>query len=275
MVKKVSKEKVKSSSSSKSSKSSSKTSSASSASSAKTPKSNVNRSSASHLIAFLKKTNKPLNNDIHLKKMPVFIDSSMSFDNGNNIIHLASYRNAETESLVAVQNDDYDTFYNEQVIKHHLLSLQEPIVKELNALRHSLNHHVTNAQIEKMQELQDDISRHSYISYEITPLTLTESQRKETAKQVAKTKEVAKKQKKEIKEKVVKNMLQSYPFNLFNFKTRDECKSSARSKAYYINKSDMLDIIDKDENLVKAFPKGYKKLSKGEICDVFFDTKKW
>jgi hypothetical protein len=84
-----------------------------------------------------------------------------------------------------------------------------------------------------------------------------------------------KKQNIKIKEKVIKNMINTYPFNLFNFKTRDECKSSSRSKEYYINKSDLLNIIKTDPNLTKSFPKGsLSKLPKGEICDIIFD-KKW
>lgn len=74
-----------------------------------------------------------------------------------------------------------------------------------------------------------------------------------------------------IKDTFVKNMLDEYPFNLFNFKTRDECKSSSRSKAYYIKKTDMMNIINTTPELKKIFPTNFKKLAKDELCDIVFD----
>jgi hypothetical protein len=70
---------------------------------------------------------------------------------------------------------------------------------------------------------------------------------------------------------VIKNMLNEYPFNLFKFKTRDECKSSSRSKSYYMNKNDLVDVISNDPELSRAFPKGVKKMPKDQICDAIFD----
>lgn len=75
-----------------------------------------------------------------------------------------------------------------------------------------------------------------------------------------------------IKDKFVKNMLDAYPFNLFNFKSRDECKSSNRTKAYYIKKTDMLNIINSTPELKKIFPANFKKLPKDDLCDVVFDN---
>lgn len=75
-----------------------------------------------------------------------------------------------------------------------------------------------------------------------------------------------------IKNSAIKNILGTYPFNMFKFKSRQECVSRERSKSYYINKADLLNIINSDPKLVKRFPKGYKKLSKEELCDVIFDN---
>lgn len=77
-----------------------------------------------------------------------------------------------------------------------------------------------------------------------------------------------------IKQKVISNMLNEYPFNLFNFKNREECKSSSRSKPYYINKNDLVNIISNNPELSQVFPKGYKKLPKEAICDTLFDITK-
>lgn len=77
---------------------------------------------------------------------------------------------------------------------------------------------------------------------------------------------------KKIKNQYMKNMLNTYPFNLFNFKTREECKSSARSKPYYIKKSDMLNIINETPELKKIFPAKYKQLPKEDLCDIVFDN---
>lgn len=80
----------------------------------------------------------------------------------------------------------------------------------------------------------------------------------------------SKKSSEKIKKSVLGQMMNEYPFNLFNFKTRDECKSSSRSKGYYISKKDLVDIIEKDPELSKAFPKGFKKQPKEAICDTLF-----
>jgi hypothetical protein len=181
-----------------------------------------------------------------LVHIPKHISSSMTFNSKDNknknkqSVRLPRYRNAEIESVAALERGDFDTYYNEQVIK---------TLRRNNIL--------------------------SYV-YEIEPPTFADAlPLKKGKKSPSPSPEQKKVQSKKIKDTVVNNMLQAYPFNLFNFKTRDECKSSSRSKPYYINKTDILDIIGKDENLVKAFPKGYKKLSKSDICDVFFETKKW
>ena len=95
-----------------------------------------------------------------------------------------------------------------------------------------------------------------------TYMVKKEGETKAKAETKAKTKKVS---------PVIKNMLNEYPFNLFKFKTRDECKSSSRSKSYYMNKNDLVDVISNDPELSRAFPKGVKKMHKDEICDAIFD----
>lgn len=91
-----------------------------------------------------------------------------------------------------------------------------------------------------------------------------------TKKKSAKTKNV---RNDKVKEKVISDMLLQYPFNVFNFKTREECESRQTSKPYYISKKDMIDKISANQDLLKAFPKGYKQLKKEELCKVVFNEK--
>jgi len=58
--------------------------------------------------------------------------------------------------------------------------------------------------------------------------------------------------------------------NNLPFKNTVECKSSAKSKPFFISKPDLIDYIKKNPDLEKYFPKNYKTLSKGELCDVVF-----
>jgi hypothetical protein len=77
-----------------------------------------------------------------------------------------------------------------------------------------------------------------------------------------------------VKEKVKKTLLDSWPLSLFKFRTNAECKSSKRSASYFVSKSDLIEIIQKDAELSKMFPKNYKSKSKDELCDVIVPLEK-
>lgn len=81
-----------------------------------------------------------------------------------------------------------------------------------------------------------------------------------------------KKQQQKIKETVIERILNDYPFNLFKFKTLQECESRETSKPYYISKKDLLDIIDKNNNIKQLFPKGYKAFKKEQICKIIVNN---
>jgi hypothetical protein len=51
------------------------------------------------------------------------------------------------------------------------------------------------------------------------------------------------------------------------FKTLDECNSTKRSKAFYLNKSQLHEIIENDAELKKKVGKLFKKMSRAELCD--------
>ena len=80
-----------------------------------------------------------------------------------------------------------------------------------------------------------------------------------------------KKQQQKIKEVVIGRILGEYPFNLFNFKTLQECESRETSKPYFVSKKDLLDIIDNNNNIKQLFPKGYKAFKKEQICKVLVE----
>lgn len=58
----------------------------------------------------------------------------------------------------------------------------------------------------------------------------------------------------------------------FLFNTMDECKNSKRSKEYYMNKDQILEVISKDSELQRKLGKMYKKLSKEELCKKLLNT---
>lgn len=57
----------------------------------------------------------------------------------------------------------------------------------------------------------------------------------------------------------------------FPFKTEEECKSAKRSKPYYTQKKDLVEIIGKNSKLKPQFPR-ISKMSKDEICDKLFEV---
>lgn len=58
----------------------------------------------------------------------------------------------------------------------------------------------------------------------------------------------------------------------FLFNTMDECKTSKRSKEYYMSREQILEVISKDPELQKKLGKMYKTLSKEELCKKLLNT---
>ncbi len=56
----------------------------------------------------------------------------------------------------------------------------------------------------------------------------------------------------------------------FKFKTKEECASSKRSQPYYMSKTDLVSTIEKNPDIKKLMPSGYKSKTKEEICDSLF-----
>jgi len=174
--------------------------------------------------------------DEHITNLPIHLASDMVFTVGRKRITLPIYKNANVEIARLVKENKPGSTYFDDIYAEEYMKFSK------------------NSPVYMIQEPTE-------IAY--SPEQNKNTRNKKTQQQNTK-----------IKDKVIKNMMNTYPFNLFNFKTRDECKSSSRSKEYYINKSDLVNIIKADPNLTKSFPKGYSKLPKGELCDVIFD-KKW
>ncbi len=77
-----------------------------------------------------------------------------------------------------------------------------------------------------------------------------------------------------IKTSAIASMLDTFPFNKFPFKTKDQCNSRETSQKYYLSKDDVLKVIDSDKELKDLFPAGYKSLKKKDICNVLFTSGK-
>ena len=73
------------------------------------------------------------------------------------------------------------------------------------------------------------------------------------------------KEKKEVVESIKDLLKQS-----FQFQTHQECTSKARTKPFFVSKDDILKIIEENEKLKKLMPANYKKLTKDQLCEIFF-----
>ena len=65
----------------------------------------------------------------------------------------------------------------------------------------------------------------------------------------------------EVKTELKKNILKGI------FGSLSDCKSTKHSKPYYLNKTQIYALIEKDPNLKKKVGKMYKKLSRDDLCD--------
>lgn len=83
---------------------------------------------------------------------------------------------------------------------------------------------------------------------------------------IKKTKKVFEKTEREVKDNLKNNIKKTI------FATLDECNSSKRSKPYYLNKAQIIEIIEKDPELKEKLGKAYKKMSRTELCDKLFIT---
>jgi len=77
-----------------------------------------------------------------------------------------------------------------------------------------------------------------------------------------------------IKSAALENIINNSMLRHFNFRSKDECNSRETSKPYYISKENLIKTINTNPELAAEFPANYKKLKKGELCDIIFkDTK--
>jgi hypothetical protein len=58
----------------------------------------------------------------------------------------------------------------------------------------------------------------------------------------------------------------------FLFNTLEECNSSKRSKEYYMSRDQIIQMVNKDENLQRKLGNVYKNLSKKSLCKKIIDT---
>lgn len=69
----------------------------------------------------------------------------------------------------------------------------------------------------------------------------------------------------EIKHKI-KDLLKT----VYRFKDKAECTSKQRTKPFYMSKDDIIKEIDNSQELKKLMPQNYKKLSKEQLCEYFY-----
>ena len=64
----------------------------------------------------------------------------------------------------------------------------------------------------------------------------------------------------------IKSLMSRFPF-----KTREECKSKATGKPYYIKKSDLIKMIQDEPVIRTKFKRPLSSYTKEEACDILFD----
>ena len=209
--------------------------------------------------------------ELLLKDIPCNIQANMTFTANKQKITLPLYRNSDREIRDILQGNKggskyFDDFYQAQYIKW--TSDTQPIYV------------VSEPRIGKGVNKSSNSSSGSKKSSSSSASSSSSTRSNSSSKKPSKATKPSKPSKpstststNKIKHKVVKGILKAYPLNLFNFKNRDECKSSSRSKSYYINKTDLINTIKNDDRLAASFPKGLAKLSKDAICNILFDTK--
>lgn len=77
---------------------------------------------------------------------------------------------------------------------------------------------------------------------------------------------------KRVKELVMPQILGRFPLERLPVQMRsvEECTSKARSKPYYMTKEQLLATIDSDAELQHFFGKGYRGMTKEQLCQVMF-----
>jgi hypothetical protein len=94
-----------------------------------------------------------------------------------------------------------------------------------------------------------------------------------TKEKTAVVKKVSPSRMSKIKTKVISDMLNTFPFAQFPFKTIDECKSKSRTSSYYVSKESIINTIKGDAYLKTIVPKKYTTLNKSDLCDALFANK--
>lgn len=135
----------------------------------------------------------------------------------------------------------------------------------------------------KKIDVYSQLERHGITRIVSSIMTNTDiSEGKTPEVKVTKTKD----KKKEVKKKVVKkkddivlspdtkleikNNIKVLLKKTYRFKDKTECISRQRSKPYYMSKDEILNHIEKNEELKKLMPSNFKKLSKEQLCEYFF-----
>jgi hypothetical protein len=74
--------------------------------------------------------------------------------------------------------------------------------------------------------------------------------------------------KKDIKKltNIQKNIIKDNIKNLLKFKSKAECVSKAKSKAFYMSKEEIIKLIDSTPELKAIVPENYKTLNKEQLC---------
>ena len=182
-----------------------------------------------------------------ISTIPVHIDSTTT---------LPIYQNNRRIVATAIEKRDYETLYHERLLTA-LLQSDTYMTHAATALAKNKSKNTNTIKSKSKSK--------SKSSSTISPRSSKSCKSSKSSKSSSKINH------EKIKQGVISKMLSEYPFNLFNFQSRDECKSKSTSKSYYISKTTLVDIIASNPDLAGVFPKGYKKLPKETICDTLFD----
>lgn len=221
-----------------------------------------------------------LTNKINVVKQSLIdIEELESIYENMNIQNIEKIRQQYT-TLVNDKKDRYEKYdmSSDDIEKRRLLQEYINIVKMKNG--NELLHDIYN--MEKYKYLPilvpanlDDIDTDSSINEDETVKNDIELEKKEKSKTDRKLKKTIEKANTKAQKKKTKNQISDETdlkenhkktLKKFLFRTLNDCNDTKHSEKHFMNKNDILEVIENNPSIKEKLPKYYKTLKKTELC---------
>lgn len=177
--------------------------------------------------------------------------------------------NANIMKIIAF-DDEHDMLnrYSQKINEHiatnktHVFYSSSKLYEELKADIHYDGQKVKKLVkhfLDKLEHKNQEHDQKPSIDYYIVDLPIIK---------LKKDKEKEPEPKKDIKKltNIQKNIIKDNIKNLLKFKSKSECVSKAKTKAYYMSKEEIVKLIESTPELKAIVPENYKTLNKEQLC---------